>query len=63
VTVILDAVKRSVIDVEEGRGKDTVEKFREKLELKGGKAEQVKAVTSDMSTSYVPAIAENFPEA
>jgi len=56
VTIILDAVKRSVIDVEEGRGKDTVEKFREKLETKGGRAEQVKAVTSDMSTSYVPAI-------
>ena len=63
VTVILDAIKRSVIDVEEGRGKDTVEKFRKKLETKGGKAEQVTSVTSDMSTSYVPAIAENFPEA
>ena len=63
VTVVLDAAGRRVIDVEEGRGKDSVEKFRKKLEEKGGSAWRITAVTSDMSKTYVPAIAENFPNA
>lgn len=63
VTVVIDAAKKSVIDVEEGRDKKTVSDFAEKLEKHGGKRENIKSVTSDMSKSYVPAIAENFPEA
>ena len=63
VTLVIDAVRRRVIDVEEGRGKETVELFAEKLSTKGGCPENVTTVTSDMSKTYLPAIEENFPNA
>lgn len=63
VTVIIDADQRRVIDVEEGRDKETIALFAEKLEVHGGNAKAISAVTSDMSKSYLPAIEENFPSA
>ena len=63
VTLVIDAAKRQVIDVEEGRGKETVELFADKLSAKGGNRGNVTAVTSDMSKTYLPAIEENFPNA
>lgn len=63
VTIIIDAAKRRVIDVEQGRDKGTVAAFVDKLELHGGNRNDITAVTSDMSKSYLPAIAENFPNA
>lgn len=63
VTIIIDAAKRRVIDVEQGRDKGTVAAFADKLELHGGNRNDITAVTSDMSKSYLPAIAENFPNA
>ncbi len=63
VTVVIDQEKRCVIGVEEGKDKESVQKFSKQLENKGGKCENVAVVTSDMSTSFLPAIAENFPNA
>jgi len=63
VTIIIDAIKRRVIDVENGREKTTITQFADKLTAKGGDPEKAKTVTSDMSKSYMPAIAENFPNA
>jgi len=63
VTLVIDAVKRRVIDVEEGRDMETVKLFAEKLSAKGGDPEKVTAVTSDMSKTYLPAIAKHFPNA
>jgi len=63
VTIVVDAAKRRVIDVEEGRGKDTVPAFAEKLEKKGGNRYDATSVTSDLSRTYVPAIAETFRNA
>jgi len=63
VTLIIDAARRRVIDVEDGRDKETVKLFAEKLSAKGGDPEKITAVTSDMSKSFLPAIAENFPNA
>ena len=63
VTLIIDAAKRRVIDVEEGRDKETVRLFAEKLSAKGGNPEKITAVTSDMSKTYLPAIEENFSNA
>lgn len=63
VTVVIDADRRRVIDVEEGRDKETISLFTKKLETRGGDAKAISAVTSDMSKSYLPAIAENFPNA
>lgn len=63
VTLVIDAVRRAVIDVEDGRGKSTVTEFAAKLLSKGGSPEKVRAVTSDMSSSFVPAIKETFKNA
>jgi transposase len=63
VTLVIDAAKRRVIDVEDGRDKETVRLFAAKLSAKGGDPENITAVTSDMSKSYLPGIAENFPNA
>lgn len=63
VTVVIDAFARRVIGVEDGKGKEAVEKFADKLEAKKGSKEKIVSVTSDMSASYLPAIKENFPNA
>ena len=63
VTIVIDADQRRVIDVEEGRDKETIALFAEKLEARGGDPGSISAVTSDMSKSYLPAIAENYPNA
>lgn len=63
VTLVVDAVKRRMIDVEEGRDGSTVDLFAGKLPVKGGNAESISAVTSDMSRSFLQAIARNFPNA
>ena len=63
VTLVLDAQRRRVIDVEPGRDKDTILSFAQKLEQRGGNRSNITAVTSDMSKSYVPAIREVFTKA
>ena len=63
VTLIIDAVKRRVIDVENGRDGETIKLFAEKLLTKGGDPEKVETATSDMSKSFLPAIETNFPNA
>lgn len=63
VTLIIDAATRAVIDVEEGKDKSTVEKFRKKLEKQGGKAENIETVTGDMSKAFLSGVEENFPNA
>ena len=63
VTLIIDAAKRRVIDVEDGRDKGTVKLFADKLVEKGGDLAKITSVTSDMSKTYLPAIEENFPNA
>ena len=60
VTVFIDADKRRVIDVEPGREKAVIGAFADKLEQRGGSREAILAITSDMSTSYLPGIAEIF---
>jgi transposase len=63
VTLVVDADKRRVIDVEEGREMKAVEVFAEKLSAKGGDPTKVTAVTSDMSKTFLPAIEKHFPNA
>ncbi len=62
-TVTIDAMKRRVFDVQQGRKKEAVTAMRKKLERQGGKASNITAVTSDMSKSYLPGVKENFPKA
>jgi transposase len=63
VTLIIDAAKRRVIGVENGRDAEAVKLFTEKLSIKNGNPEKVSTVTSDMSKSFLPAIAKYFPNA
>lgn len=63
VTLIIDAAKRRVLDVEEGRDMETVQAFAEKLSARGGHPDKITAVTSDMSKAFLPAIAKHFPNA
>ena len=63
VTVTIDAMKRRVFDVQDGRKKEAATAMRKKLERHGGKASNITAVTSDMSKSYLPGVRENFPDA
>ena len=63
VTVISDAIARRVIDVEDGRDSETVEKFSYKLEEKGGKCENVHTFVSDMSAAFIGGKEMCFPNA
>jgi len=63
VTVVVDAEARRVVGVEKGRDKKAVEAFAVKLLEQGGHRDNIEIVTSDMSKSYMPAIAEQFPNA
>ena len=63
VTVIIDAAKRRVIDVEPGRREEAVVDFSYKLEAKGGDCEKIKFACSDMSKAYRVGIQFCFPQA
>jgi transposase len=63
VTVVIDAVRRRVIDVEEGRSAQQVWDFSLKLEAKGGDCAKVTQVASDMSSAYLSGIRDCFPSA
>ena len=63
VTVVIDAVRRRVIDVEEGRSAQQVWDFSLTLEAKGGDCAKVTQVASDMSSAYLSGIHDCFPSA
>jgi len=63
VTLIIDAARRRVLDVEKGRDMEAIRQFAEKLSQKGGDPHKITAVTSDMSKTFLPAIEKNFPNA
>jgi len=63
VTVVVDAAKRRVIDVEPGRKEETVIDFSYKLEVKGGSCEKILFASSDMSKAYRSGIQFCFPQA
>lgn len=63
VTIVSDATARRVIDVEEGRDAETLEKFSYKLEAKGGDCNKIKQVVSDMSKAYISGKELCFPKA
>lgn len=63
VTVIIDAAKRAVIDVEQGKDASTVGRFADKLTQKGGSCNEIKSVTRDMSAAFLSAVEDKFPNA
>lgn len=63
VTLFIDAEDMSVADVEPDREGTTLDRFVQVLAEKGGSASNVRAVSSDLSKAFVPAIGRNFPNA
>ena len=61
VTIAIDALERRVFDVEDGRTMGAVAAVRARLERQGGSANNIIAVTSDMSASFLPAVKKYFP--
>lgn len=57
VTVTIDAMKRRVFDVQDGRKKEAVTAMRKKLERHGGKASNIAAVTSEMNSEQLTKLA------
>jgi transposase len=52
-----------VLFVAEGRDSDTLRQAREFLERRGGKAEQIQEICTDMSPAYIKGLGENFKDA
>jgi transposase len=59
----LDRDNRRVLFATEGKDAETVKRFREDLEVHGGKAEQVQEACLDMSAAFIRGLTEEFPEA
>ena len=63
VTVVIDAEKRRVIDVENGRSEQQIIDFSYKLENKGGSCGNIAFVSSDLSSAYRSGFQFCFPNA
>lgn len=63
VTLMVDAAKRRVIDVEPGKDAETLRNFVKQLEAKSGSRENITDVTSDMSKAFMGEAARSFPNA
>jgi len=63
ITLFVDLETKKTIYITEGKSNKTVIDFKEDLELHGGKAENVKNVSCDMSPAFIKGIKENLPEA
>lgn len=63
VTVVVDAQKRRVIDVEDGRSEQQIIDFSYQLEKKGGSCEKIAYVSSDLSSAYRLGFQFCFPNA
>lgn len=63
VSIVVDLEKKKAIFVEEGRDSEVLDKFRKNLEEHGGKAENIKHVSIDMSRAFIKGVKDNFPQA
>lgn len=63
ISLFVDLKKRKTIFVTEGKSNKTVKKFVKDLESHNGKAENIKAVSCDMSPAFIKGVRENLPAA
>jgi len=63
ISLFVDLDKKKTIFITEGKDHSTVIKFVEDLEKHGGKAENIKQVSIDMSPAFIKGFEENIPEA
>jgi transposase len=63
ITQAVDSDARRTVFVTEGKGMETVEKPVERLEKKGGKAENIELISMDMYPAFIAAATKYLPEA
>jgi transposase len=63
VTNVVDAEKRELLFMEEGRGSETVEAFVAALRAHGGEPEQIELVAMDMSPAFRKGVRQWLPKA
>lgn len=63
ITLFVDVDTRTVLFATEGKGMDTLKRFKEQLSLKGASAEQIEDVCCDMSPAFIRGIQDYFPQA
>jgi len=63
VTLAVNLDERRVINIVEGKGKETIKSIREYLESKGINIKDVLHASMDMSPSFISGVRDNFPKA
>jgi len=63
ITQFVDMDTRKTIFVTEGREAETFKRFKEELQRRGGKAENIEAVSMDMSVAFISGALTHFPQA
>jgi len=63
VTVFTDIQEREIIYVTEGKDAATIARFTEELPKHGGNADNISAITMDMSASFIKGAADYLPNA
>lgn len=61
ISLFVDLERSKVLFATEGKGADTVGRFREDFEAHGGVAEQVGEICMDMSPAFIQGARKNFP--
>jgi transposase len=63
ITLFLDVETKTVLFATEGKGMDTLARFKELLAAKGAAAEQIQEICCDMSPAFIRGIQDYFPQA
>jgi transposase len=63
ITLFLDVETKTVLFATEGKGMDTLARFKELLAAKGVAAEQIQEICCDMSPAFIRGIQDYFPQA
>lgn len=63
ITQFVDLETRRTIFVTEGKDASTFERFKAELIKRGGKVENIKAISMDMSTAFISGALNHFPKA
>lgn len=62
-TLFVDLKNRRTIHISEGRSSNVVKQFKEDLEQHNGKAENITALSCDMSPSFIRGVKDHLPNA
>jgi transposase len=63
ISLFVDLKTSGILFATEGKGKETVSRFRQDLLEHQGDPNQIKNICSDLSPAFIAGVAENFPKA